>query len=78
MQYRLSNIKSNHNGDLMTLKEILGCVECGAFIDYDGMGSWATDTKFLDGAEHWIYPSAIKSGKAIPPSWATHVLWYNR
>ena len=66
-------------GDLLTLQEFLDAVECGGFIDYDGMGNWATETHQESGStDKWVYPSQIKNKTRIIPSWATHVMWYNR
>jgi hypothetical protein len=66
------------NGDLMPVQEFINNCFSGGFIDYDGMGSWATETHYLRDGNQWIYPSKIISGKQHPPAWATHVLWYNR
>lgn len=63
----------NEWGDLMTLQDFLGCVECGAFIDYDGYGELATATT-VSNIE--ISPSEVKRFEF--PEWATHILWYNR
>ena len=63
----------------MTIEDFIACCLEGGFIDYDGMGNWATATHVDDrGFEKWIYPSQITNGTITPPDWATHVLWYNR
>ena len=69
--------------DLMTVEEFIKSVTDGSFIDYDGHGHWATETKELGYGGYGIsssnvYPSQILSGKKTPPQWATHVVWYNR
>lgn len=74
----MSTVLIDPPGDLIELDEFLEMVKMVAFIDYDGMGSWATAEAYLDGADNWIYPSKIISGEQKPPVWATHVLWYNR
>lgn len=60
--------------DLYTIDEFKEMVACGALVDYDGMGNWATATHYQNGP--WIYPSSI--GITNPPEWATHVVWYNK
>lgn len=61
----------------MTVEEWLACVKAGGFIDYDGMGSWATATHIEAGYKH-VYPSDTVKPGFTPPVWATHVMWYNR
>lgn len=61
-------------GDLIPLKEWLSAVNDGNFIDYDGHGQWAT----TDGMGEYVKPSDIIKNRQAPPSWATHVMWYNR
>jgi hypothetical protein len=63
-------------GDLIPLAEFIGDVKDGGFIDYDGFGNWATETRYLPRVD--VYPSMIKKGTAKAPKWVTHVLWYNR
>lgn len=74
--YEMTPVKEGC-GDLIPLEEFFEAVKSHSFVDYDGMGAWATEKEFLDGEENWIYPSDILNG-AIPPKWATHVLWYNK
>jgi len=62
----------NIEDDVYTIKEFLECVNCGAFIDYDGFGYPVKD-KMAD-SSIMIYPSRIKD---IPDD-ATHIVWYNR
>lgn len=59
--------------DLITIEAFRASVECGAFIDYDGFGEWATGTHVSDIT---IRPSQL--ARTTPPPWATHVVWYNR
>jgi hypothetical protein len=62
-------------GDHMTIERWLQCVECGGFIDYDGHGNLATETQLSDIV---VYPSDVTALKLKMPSWATHVMWFNR
>ncbi len=71
--------------DIMTIEEWLNGVESGCFIDYDGHGYWATSThQSKKSAVEELYessmvlPSHITKLKIKPPSWATHVAWYNK
>ncbi len=57
------------SGDHMPLDEFLESVEVGAFIPYDGSGYYATAT-------HESRNSVWD--RISPPSWATHVMWYNK
>jgi len=65
-----------HGSDVMTLREFFEYIQIGGFIDYDGFGKWATQTK-LD-PHILVYPSGVRNGTIVPPKWATHVVWYNR
>jgi hypothetical protein len=70
----------HESGDLFTIAEFVEMCKHSSFIDYDGMGNWATETMREKGSwdnPKWIYPSQIVDGLQ-PPTWATHVLWYNR
>lgn len=58
---------------LMTIEEWTNCVECGAFIDYDGFGH-PSDGVYEDSSVE-IYPS--ERLRNITPG-ATHIMWYNR
>jgi hypothetical protein len=60
-------------GELIPLQEWIGCVQCGAFIDYDGYGELATETQT---SNVMISPSEMKGYDF--PEWATHIMWYNR
>lgn len=62
-------------GDHMTVEKWLQCVECGGFIDYDGHGALSNGTELSDIE---IKPSDISALKLKIPSWATHVMWFNR
>lgn len=73
---------SPDEGELMTVEEYLGSVECGGFIDDDGMGEAVRDGLAAEypaneetGWPDWIKPSW--GIEAIPED-ATHVLWFNR
>lgn len=56
-------------GDLITIEEFKQCVQCGAFIPYDGDGCYATETRMDDDSNVWMDDA---------PDWATHVMWFNR
>lgn len=58
--------------DVYTVEEFIGCVKCGAFIDYDGFGYPVKD-KLADTTIE-IKPSKLYR---IPED-ATHIVWYNR
>lgn len=62
-------------GEKMTLKDFLQCVDSGGFIDYDGFGHLATETRVSNIV---VYPSMIFKRIEEVPSWATHIVWYNR
>ena len=59
-------------GDLLTVDEFKGAVECNGFIDYDGHGDMLVDGVFLE--ESSISPSEAHK---IPEN-VTHILWYNK
>lgn len=66
-------------GDLMTLDEWIGDVECGGFIDYDGWGYYCTETEQSNIS---VSPSDLQAGLVTKvrerhPE-LTHVMWYNR
>ncbi len=71
MPYELSELPDY--GDVMTLKDFIGCVKCGGFIDYDGFGNYVKDGKETDIT---IYPSDVKY-KAIRKEFDT-IVWFNR
>jgi len=66
-------------GDLIPLQEWIDSVMNGSFIDYDGMGNYATETHFWK-QDHfeWVYPSDVGTPRFKPPEGCTHILWYNR
>jgi len=59
-------------GDKFTMQEWKEMAECGGVIDYDGFGDLGTEEGHSDIR---IWPS---QWKRPPPSWATHINWYNR
>lgn len=61
-------------GDLMTMNDFIECCEDGGFIDYDGSGYYASETK-LNGSIT-VYPSMVRKG-TIDKRY-THIMWYNR
>jgi hypothetical protein len=60
-------------GDHMTLEHFKQNCEDGLFIDYDGVGYYATSTQESDIE---VYPSDITSGN-INNNF-THIVWYNK
>lgn len=62
-------------GDLMPFEEFKECCEGGCFTDYDGAGYHATDSGYARSVLAW--PSKVKEENHQPPSWATHVMWFN-
>lgn len=60
-------------GDLIDTSSWIECVECGAFIDYDGLGH-PSDGKKMN-AHINIYPS---EGLTKAPTGTTHIVWFNR
>jgi hypothetical protein len=62
-------------GDLMAVADWVRNVESGGFIDYDGNGDLATAELNYNVP---IHPSDITRLKLKIPSWATHVIWFNR
>lgn len=62
-------------GDLMPTEKWLECVKCGGFIDYDGHGALSNGTELSDIE---IKPSDVSALKLNIPTWATHVMWFNR
>lgn len=62
-------------GDLMPTADWLACVESSGFIDYDGHGNLSDGTELSDIE---IKPSDITVFKLKIPSWATHVMWFNK
>jgi len=67
---------SADDGDHMPVSTFLEYVLSGGFIDDDGFGEWATETHYLPGK--WIHPSDMMNNRKPIPSWATHVMWYNK
>lgn len=60
-------------GDLMSLEDFKESVRNGGFIDYDGSGNLATDSKCSDIT---IIPSEVEDYDF--PEWCSHIVWYNR
>jgi hypothetical protein len=58
---------------VMSIKDFIGCVKCGGFIDYDGFGRYVKDNQETNIE---IYPSDVKH-KAIRKDFDT-IVWYNR
>lgn len=68
---KLSPIRSY--GDKMTIREFVECCKEGLFIDYDGVGYYATDDQESD---IFILPSHVSMGMVRTDF--THVIWFNR
>ena len=67
--------------DIYTIAEFIETCKIGAFIDYDGHGCFTAQLKTGEYVESGIniHPSGIlKMLISELPSWATHVIWYNR
>lgn len=62
-------------GHLMPIADWLQACQTGCFIDYDGSGCLATSTHKSDVV---ISPSDVTLFQLSMPSWATHVVWYNK
>lgn len=56
-------------GDLFNLDEWAEFVRCGAVTYDDGSGYWATATEYDEFADVFFQAK---------PTWATHVLWFNK
>jgi len=65
--------KIEADDDVMSLKDFIGCVKCGGFIDYDGSGNYVRDGKISNIS---IYPSDVKH-KAIRKDFDT-IIWFNK
>jgi hypothetical protein len=71
MSQKLTDI--DPDDDLYSIESFQDSVKLGCFIDYDGFGLLATKNKVSDIE---IYPSQALSFQY--PSWATHVVWFNK
>ncbi len=71
MPYELSPISDF--GDVMTLKEFIGNVKGGGFIDYDGFGRYVKDDKE---SNIEIYPSDVKNNSVRKDF--DKIIWFNR
>jgi hypothetical protein len=63
-------------GNLYTIADFVALVNDGMFIDYDGTGYFAT--AFGMSRENIARPSFIKKEDYSVPTWATHVMWFNK
>ena len=61
-------------GDVMSLKDFIGNVKCGGFIDYDGFGYYVKNGKESDIE---IHPSDLKNG-VIRDDEFTEMIWFNK
>jgi hypothetical protein len=71
MPYKLSELSKF--GDVMSLEDFIGCVDCGGFIDYDGYGRYVKDGQETDIE---IHPSDLKH-LSIRTEFDT-IVWFNR
>lgn len=62
-------------GDHMPWGQFVELVRDGMFIDYDGYADYATSTQVSD---FYVLPSQLEQANFERPSWATHVVWYNK
>ena len=60
-------------GDHMTMDEFVKACLCGAFIDYDGHGCYATANMMSNLV---VSPSDVMQGKHDTSY--THVVWFNK
>lgn len=63
-------------GDLYSLKEFADMLKCGAITSDDGCGAWATASRYDMTTDISLYK--VLAGKDPRPTWATHVLWFNK
>lgn len=61
--------------DQLTIAEFNEMVKIGALIPDDGTGYWAADDYKHIG---WTEMDTPLTFGETPPSWATHVAWYNK
>lgn len=59
-------------GDHLTIAEFKDWVRQGVVNDWDGSSCYATETQV---SNHMALCEHIAGG-AVPPPWATHVVWY--
>jgi len=71
MPYVLSDLPDY--GQVMTLRQFIGSVESGGFIDYDGSGNYIINGKMTNID---IYPSDVKH-KSIRKEFKK-IIWFNR
>lgn len=62
-------------GDHMTLEQFKSACDCGLFIDYDGFGCFATETKMT---KQEIWPSKFLAGDFEIDDNITHIVWFNK
>jgi len=60
-------------GDHMTLEEFKDSCDCGAYVNYDGIGQYASATQE---SSVYVKPSDVFNG-LLDTSY-THVVWYNK
>jgi hypothetical protein len=71
MPYVLSDLPDY--GQVMTLRQFIGSVKSGGFIDYDGSGNYVKDGKMTNID---IYPSDVKHNSIRKEF--TKIIWFNR
>lgn len=72
--------KSLAFGDQIPVQEWVDTCNSGGFIDYDGNGHFSMmrpDKIWING-KMTVYPSDITRLNLSPPTWATHVIWFNK
>lgn len=80
----LKPIEKDDGGDLIPIDQFRNASLSFSFVDYDGIGYWATDKYHLCpglsdiDSSAWANPSHFLNKDFKPPHWATHVLWYNK
>jgi len=56
--------------EVYTLAEFQEHVENELYLESDGSGYYSDGTRFMYEANYWTL--------ALPPEWATHVVWHNK
>ena len=69
----IDKIRPSIVGDLMPIAEFIEITEYGALAPWDGSGYWANEELMVIDHQTNIWQT-LKT----PPSWATHVMWYNK
>lgn len=63
-------IEADMADDVYELKDFQERVEEGEFLESDGSAYYSDGTRFMYEANYW--------NLALPPDWATHIVWHNK